>query len=215
VVVNRRNLQNATTLRGESMATGQSTILERDVLWQPWSDPGIEHLHLVEDNGSVHADGLVIFGRDDRVFRLQYEVRCTSNYEVRETRVALLGTPHRSIELFTDGGGTWTGRDGLPLPALDGCTEVDISESPFTNTLPIRRLRLASGQSAEILVAYVTVPDLDVYPAKQRYTFLGVESNLGVYRYEGLGTEFTADVRVDGDGLVVEYPELCRRLWSR
>jgi uncharacterized protein len=197
------------------MASGQSTIVEREVLWQPWSDPGIEHLRLVEDGGSVRADGLSIVGRDGSVFRLQYEVHCTGNYEVRETRVALLGAPHRSIELFADGSGTWTGAEGRPLPELRGCTEVDISESPFTNTLPIRRLRLAPGQSAEILVAYVTVPDLDVYPARQRYTFLSAEDNLGVYRYEGLSTNFTADVRVDGDGLVVEYPDLCRRLWSR
>jgi hypothetical protein len=197
------------------MANGQSVVLEREVLWQPWSDTGIEHLHLVEDGESVHADGLAIVERDDRVFRLQYDVRCTSNYEVRETRVALIGTPNRSIALFAEAGGTWTGAEGQPLPELHGCTEVDISESPFTNTLPIRRLQLAPGQSAEILVAYITVPDLTVYPTRQRYTFLRMEGGESVYRYEGLATDFTADVTVDRNGLVVEYPELCRRLWSR
>jgi hypothetical protein len=35
-----------------------------------------------------------------------------------------------------------------------------------------------------------------------------------VYRYESVGTDFRADLGVDGDGLVVDYPGLARRLWA-
>ena len=37
---------------------------------------------------------------------------------------------------------------------LVGCEYVDISETPFTNTLVIRRLGLTPGESADISVAY-------------------------------------------------------------
>ncbi|MGH2344039.1 MAG: putative glycolipid-binding domain-containing protein [Chloroflexota bacterium] len=196
------------------MTNNQPAARERQVLWQPWSDPGMEHLHLLEDAEGVRADGLSILQEGDAVIRLRYRIRCTTSYEVREARVVLLEPEERSIILRAHADGTWTDGDGRPLPTLEGCVDIDINASPFTNTLPIRRLRLEPGQSAEILVAYITVPALEVYPAPQRYTCLSVESDHSVYRYEGLGTNFTADVRVDEDGLVVEYPELCRRLWS-
>ena len=37
---------------------------------------------------------------------------------------------------------------------LVGCKYVDISETPFTNTLVIRRLGLTPGESADISVPY-------------------------------------------------------------
>jgi len=37
----------------------------------------------------------------------------------------------------------------------------------------------------------------------------------GRYRFEALGSDFTAEIALDGDGLVVEYPRLARRVWSR
>jgi hypothetical protein len=48
----------------------------------------------------------------------------------------------RKLELISDGRGKWTDASGNPLPALDGAIDMDLSVSPFTNTLPIRRLRL-------------------------------------------------------------------------
>jgi hypothetical protein len=93
---------------------------------------------------------------------------------------------------------------------------VDIQVTPFTNSLPIRRLGLETGQSADIRVAYVPVPELDVRPAEQRYTCLDAPGPAGGrYRYEGLFRDFTAELPVDGDGLVLDYAETFRRIWPR
>jgi hypothetical protein len=89
---------------------------------------------------------------------------------------------------------------------------VDLLPTPFTNTLPIRRLRLAVGDSREILVAYVTVPGLELSAARQRYTRLEPRDGRDVYRFEGLGSGFVAEVTVDAEGLVVDYPGLFRRV---
>jgi hypothetical protein len=37
----------------------------------------------------------------------------------------------------------------------------------------------------------------------------------GRYRFEDPATGFTAEISVDGDGLVIEYPNVARRVWSR
>jgi hypothetical protein len=62
--------------------------------------------------------------------------------------VGVPGEPPR-VDLFSDGEGTWTGPDGRVMPHLEGCEYVDIAETPFTNTLPIRRLGLAPGGPLE------------------------------------------------------------------
>ena len=71
----------------------------------------------------------------------------------------------RRLRLLADGGGAWTTGDGTPLPQLDGCIDVDLVATPFTNTLPIRRLGLEPGESAEIKVAYLPLPDLTPFAA--------------------------------------------------
>src|SRR5215203_6431025 len=68
-----------------------------------------------------------------------------------------------------DGEGHWKRRGGEPMPDLDGCIDVDISATPFTNTLPIRRLGFEPGQSEELTVAYIRVPELLIGPERQRY----------------------------------------------
>jgi hypothetical protein len=88
---------------------------------------------------------------------------------------------------------------------------VDVAETPFTNTLPIRRLRLSPGESAEIAVAYFDGAELQPWPEPQRYTRLQKGEEGELYRIESLDGGFTADLAVDADGLVVDYPGLFRR----
>jgi uncharacterized protein len=94
---------------------------------------------------------------------------------------------------------------------LDGCLDLDISRTPFTNTLPIRRVALAPGESTDLLVAYTSVPDLSIRPVRQRYTCLSRTPSDGTYRYEGLESNFTADLLVDEKALVVDYPGIWKR----
>lgn len=99
--------------------------------------------------------------------------------------------------------GTWW-IDGTERPDLVEAQDLDLTASPpLTNSLPIRRLRLLPGQSAEIVTAYVSVPDLAVTPPDpQRYTRLSLDR----YRYESLSSDFHRVLTVDMKGLVREYP---------
>jgi hypothetical protein len=118
------------------------------------------------------------------------------------------------LESLADGEGSWERWGGEPVPELDGCIDVDVSATPFTNTLPIRRLGLRPGESEELLVAYIRVPELLVGLERQRYGCLGVQADGGLYRFEALPSGFTANLPVDSDGLVIDYPRLFRRAWS-
>jgi hypothetical protein len=96
------------------------------------------------------------------------------------------------------------------LPEFDGCLDIDISATPFTNSLPIRRLHLQPGQAEEIRVLFIDVPTLEIEHADQRYTGLAD----GAVRFESLGTDFVRELAIDPDGLVVTYPGLFTRVYA-
>jgi hypothetical protein len=185
--------------------------MESHVWWTPLQQIGLEQLDLVENETGVFADGLVLGIEHATPFRLWYQVRADSTWYVRECLLQVGGEKGRTMHLYTDGQGHWAGATGVAYPALDGCLDIDISYTPFTNTLPVRRLALTPGESADLLVAYITVPDLSVRPVQQRYTCLSRTASGGIYRYEGLESNFTADLLVDDQGLVVDYPGIWKR----
>jgi uncharacterized protein len=179
-------------------------------MWTAWDKPGLGHLRLAVRDSGVVANGLVLGVAEGRPFRIAYDVRCDADWRVRSTRVGVPGEPP-TAGLLSDGEGNWTGLDGRAVTYLEGCEYVDISETPFTNTLPIRRLGLAPGESAEICVAYFEGAELQLWPEPQRYTCLEKDSSVGLYRFLSLDGGFTADLPVDTDGLVLDYPELFKR----
>jgi hypothetical protein len=183
----------------------------REVMWSAWEGPGLEHLRLAVRESGVIADGLILGVAERIPFRYAYEVRCDAGWRVRSARVGVPGEPPK-VELLSDGRGNWAGPEGHAVAYLDGCEYVDVSETPFTNTLPIRRLGLTPGESAEVHVAYFDGTELQPWPEPQRYTCLQKDSDGGLYRFVSLDDGFTTDLPVDTDGLVLDYPRLFSRV---
>jgi len=169
--------------------------------WIPEAGNGIEHLTLRRDGAGLFAQGAVI-GDDFGAF---YTIRCDSAWRVRQALVEVAGGAR--LELHADGAGHWQDGQGVSIPALAGCIDIDLTASCFTNSLPIRRLGAALAIRQEIDVAWVHLPALHVEPARQAYTRLASH----LYRFEGVDTGFMADLTVDDEGLVVHYPGLFHR----
>ena len=178
-----------------------------DILWEPWDGRGIEHLRLSVDDQHAYAESELLDEQGEQPVRVRYRVRTDSAWLTRSVEVTVMDAKPRLLRLHHDGDGRWRGQDGAALPALDGCFDVDLECTPFTNTLPIRRLGLEVGGGAEVRAAWVRHPGLAVEVLDQRYTRLS-ES---VYRYEAL-SGFSVDLEVDGDGVVLDYGEYWRRV---
>lgn len=176
--------------------------------WLDWVGRGVEHLTLREDGDGVVVDSVVVGFDEETPFAARYRLGCDAAWRVRRVAIELIGEA-RSLTLECDGQGHWRDGPGRALPELSGAMDVDIAITPFTNTLPIRRLNLARGQSVDLKVAYVRVPALTVAPDPQRYTCL---EPMKLYRYDSLDSDFTRDIEVDDKGLVVTYPGLFRRV---
>jgi hypothetical protein len=118
----------------------------------------------------------------------------------------------RGVRLEADGSGRWW-VDGSAAPMLDGCVDIDLESSACTNLIPVHRLSLEIGESADVPAAYVRAIDLRVERLEQRYTRIGDdEQGRHSYDYGAPELDFTARLAYDESGLVVEYPGLASRV---
>lgn len=192
--------------------------MRRDVMWSAWEGPMLECLRLTERDDAVVADSVIVGVWEGRPLRVRYQVRCDADQRVRSVHVGTLDSETPSVDLLSDGEGNWMTRGGEIVPEIEGCVDVDISATPFTNTLPIRRLGLAPGETADISVVFVGVGEMRAWAESQRYTCFERRTDGGLYRFEALGSIFAdnspIDLPVDVDGLVLDYPDLFRRDFS-
>lgn len=89
-------------------------------------------------------------------------------------------------------------------PDVAGCIDLDLNFSPSTNLLPIRRLGLAVGQEAEVRAAWLRFPSFRLEPLEQVYRRIDETS----YRYESGGGRFVAELSVNEEGFVTNYPNI-------
>ena len=180
--------------------------LLREVIWRRLPSPGLEHctLRAVAD-GAWQLEGVAVAALDTLPVDVRYTISGTAAWQTRAVAVELrTGAVTRALHLRVDDQQRWWNESegGGELVALRGCHDVDLGISPSTNTLPIRRLGLAVGASADLDAGWVRFPELAVEPLAQRYTRIGDRA----YRYESRGSSFRADLSVDEEGLVVAYP---------
>jgi uncharacterized protein len=185
----------------------------RELIWSNQADTGLEHFYLRSGDDEMIADGIVIGVEENVAFRIRYTIHCDLRWQVRKVVVKSLDESEQTLSFLSDGFGNWTNEFGCPVGSFKGCFDVDITATPFTNTLPIRRLGLKAGESAEVKVVYFTIPDMQVRLEPQRYTCLQTGYAGGKYKFESLNDRFTAVITVDADGLVEDYPQLFKRVW--
>lgn len=175
--------------------------------WQAAEGIGLEQLHLSRRDDAIVARGIVIGERGGTPYGAQYEVTCDDRWCVREFFVSL--TDGRSLHMMSTGQGRWRIADGRHDPRFDGCIDIDLAATPFTNTLPIRRAGLQTNETRNFRMLYVPFDTLLPLVDDQRYICLRQDA---LYRYEAVDRSFSADLPVDEDGLVVDYPTLFKRL---
>jgi hypothetical protein len=178
----------------------------RSLRWRPVEGVGLEHFTLRGTPAGIRAESVVIGERGGgEPYGVSYAIDCDPGFAV--TALTIATTDGRRVFLERRDG-IWRDVFGEHLPAFDDCVDIDLAGTPFTNTLPIRRESWQPGQSREFAMLYIPfdsfVPRLD----RQVYTCL--EPRL--FRYQAADRSFEAELSVDDDGLVVDYPSLFERI---
>jgi hypothetical protein len=197
--------------------------LPRALLWTRTDTAGAEEVSFDDRRGLV-ARGVQV-AVDPVPYAARYELYTDEKWATVRLEVSAEGGGWLRTVRLERAAGRWrvvtaeqgdldvalraTGRTGgAPLPGIEDpdlltdALDVDLSGSPLTNTLPLRRLGMVEST---ITVAWVLLPSLAVVPAKQSYRPLGP----GRVRYSS--GSFAAELEVDDDGFVVRYPGLAQR----
>src|SRR5262245_6466607 len=147
----------------------------RIVCWTPlWNKNregvGLEHLLLAERA----ADSVILaYDEEHGPFRLTYRLTWDDTWQLRSAELGITTErSSRSLTLQTDGQGHWRHGDGRPIAELDGCRDIDIWPTPFTNSFPIRRAPMAVRERRQFLMAWIFALDMTVHPQPQAYTRL-------------------------------------------
>ncbi len=176
--------------------------------WRYFRHPGTDTATLSATERGYRLSGAAHVRFPEEPTRFRYVIACDPAWRPRAAEVELhRGRERHTLRIEIGEGAEWT-VDGFRRPELRGFTDVDLSASPSTNTLALRRLNLPIGGVGEIDMGWIVFPDLEIRPVRQRYGRLSDRH----YRYEGLHNRFVAEFDVDREGLVTEYPEFWTRL---
>jgi hypothetical protein len=174
------------------------------------------------DGGGLSATGTRL-GADPEPFRVDYRLEAPK-FVTRELELTATAEGwRRHLLLRHDGSGAWNadvgdegdvpgGRWDGSLPDLSDALDIDIENSPLTNTMPILRQGFQREGSGDFVMAFVTTPGLRVEASPQRYEHVRATEDGSVVRYISRDGDFTADLEVDDEGLLVHYPRLARRV---
>ncbi len=190
------------------------------LIWAGTDEWRAEAAEVQQGEGRFRVTGVQV-GIGPVPYRVDYVLETGDAWVTRSLEVTAGGDGwRRSLLLSRDPRGRWTtqgdaaGAVDLPAPGgdtagLDDAVDCDLGLSPLSNSMPILRHGLHHGAGAvECTMAWVSVPDLSLHPSSQRYEHLRTTSTGAVVRFSG--GDFTADLQVDADGFVVDYPELAR-----
>lgn len=178
--------------------------MQFNILWTGREYYSLEHCVADVTATGTQINSVIIGTYKEKIYRVDYHIETNAQWETVLAEINCYHNNRRhSIRLESDGNGNWT-INHQKADRFQGCMDVDIPLTPFTNTLPIRRLGLEQNQSQEIRVIYCDLLNEDIFPVNQKYTCLSPNE----YHYENVPNDFEARIKVDEDGFVVDYPAL-------
>lgn len=168
------------------------------ILWENLDQPGADRAAIEPDAQGMRLAGTALFSVAGGPYDVRYTIIVDPGWRTLLVGAHVQGPGReRRLSLRADGTGSWRALADDPLEDLDGALDVDLSFTPATNTLPIRRLGLEVGESAEIPVVLVTFPEEGIELVTQRYERTGEYT----YRYND-----RYDLTVNEHGFVTDYP---------
>ncbi|MGQ4878668.1 putative glycolipid-binding domain-containing protein [Billgrantia sp. LNSP4103-1] len=167
--------------------------------WRRLDEPGLEVLHVQPDNDGILALSSVVHAGAE-AFGLSYLWQLDHGWRTHRLELHLASPSVATLQIERSDEGWWV--NGQLRSDLAKCDEIDLSATPFCNTLAMRRLQ----GSGELTTLYVDLPSLQLLPSRQRYTALG--KNRWRYTDLGIAKGFEADLEVDDAQVVVTYEGL-------
>lgn len=178
-----------------------------NILWTGLEYYSMENCLVDINEAGVDINSVIVGKYGSRIYRVEYHIKTNPEWETQYVQVTSRhSNREQHLRLLNDGLGNWLS-DGKRMRQFEGCTDVDIAITPFTNTLPINRLNLKSQSTEQVRVIYFHLLEQQIRAVEQQYTRIADLQ----YHYENIPNDFETDITVDENGFVVNYPGLFTR----
>jgi hypothetical protein len=175
--------------------------LDQSILWRRLDAPGHDACALWSTADGFRLEGCAVFALEERPCRLAYEVRCDAAWRTAGARVeGIIGTIGLAFDIVPGERWALDGRDFV----LPGCVDLDLSFTPATNLIALRRLALDVGERADAPAAWLRFPELELEKLAQRYHRVARDR----YEYESPDVGYAGTLEVTDLGFVTRYPDL-------
>lgn len=185
--------------------------------WQGVAAPYLESVRLLVSDGRLRATGRIVAAARQpgpEAFHASFELTVARGGEVgRGLLRTTTADEERQVSVGRTEDGVWLvdHGHGTERNEFDGAADVDVAGAVTFTALPIRRLGLHRQAGEHVLpVLQVSMPDLAVRLVHQTYRTVSVSDDGAVINYTVPG--FSADLTVDQDGLVIDYPGIANRV---
>jgi hypothetical protein len=163
------------------------------------------------------ASGYVIDGHtaaidDGKPWAVHYTLDVDDGWRTQQCLVRSWSALGPLETLITrDPAGHWR-VDGVLVPELEGCLDVDLEASACTNFLPVRRARSAVGKPMAAPAAFVRAPELEIERLEQTYVRLASDDDTVRFEYRAPSFGYDDELEFAADGLITEYPGIATRV---
>lgn len=176
---------------------------QANIIWESDFYHSVENCIIRKNNSGYEIDSTIAGKYKNQIFKVDYTIRTrrnwTANYVVINAQIN-----HSAWDItLEEKRGKWFLKD-KPIEMFEKIPFIDISLTPFTNTLPINGLQLKDNEQQVIDVIYFDILKNEINSLKQVYTRLGNNTFL----YQNYDGSFSAEITVDETGLVIHYPSL-------
>ncbi|MGE8426978.1 MAG: putative glycolipid-binding domain-containing protein [Sphingobacterium sp.] len=175
----------------------------KTLIWKGIIYNSLEYFKLTKQEGSFMVNANIIGHYEDKIYTLYYHLKIDEHWNVQH-----LDLEYAVNDVIKRIKGNKIENDweinGSVKNDFQGIDYIDISLTPFTNTLPINNLNLEMGESTDIKVLYFDILNDAIKPVNQNYS----KTKALTFQYKNIPKDFEADLEVDSLGLVVNYPGL-------
>ncbi|TSB47762.1 putative glycolipid-binding domain-containing protein [Alkalicoccobacillus porphyridii] len=176
--------------------------MQATYIWENLEHKGMEYLKISSSSDRRVVTSTVIHTLETT--KIEYEITLTKNWEFVQL-ILKNDQLDKELILNRNRNGTWREDNTAELDYLEGACDIDLSCTPFTNTLPINRCGWKKNEPIHFEMAYIDANDLSIRKVKQTYTLITQYRTERVFHYSS--GSFQADILVNKEGIVTDYPD--------
>ncbi|MED3803563.1 putative glycolipid-binding domain-containing protein [Lysinibacillus xylanilyticus] len=184
--------------------------MNQKLVWKNEEQFGCEYFNITKEEKNFSAKGTIIYveGDESNAHIVEYKDDLDTNWFTE--KLSIIVDEHISLNLSSDGKGNWYENDGQVIDKLKGAIDIDISATPFSNSLPINRMDWVLNQEEHFEMVYISIPSLEVKKVPQSYKYINNKGHMRYFKYRCYDYETT--ICVDEQGLILDYPNVFRRV---